>query len=32
VPIVRLAGGDTIGEPMVGKDPVAGFTWEIKKK
>ena len=32
VPIVRLEGKDTIGEPMVGKDPVEGFTWEIKKK
>jgi branched-chain amino acid transport system substrate-binding protein len=32
VPILTLSGKDTIGEPMVGKDPVAGFTWEIKKK
>src|SRR5262245_11706964 len=32
VPIARIAGHDSIGEPMVGKDPVAGFTWEIKKK
>jgi hypothetical protein len=32
LPIATLAGKDTIGEPMVGKDPVAGFTWEIKKK
>jgi branched-chain amino acid transport system substrate-binding protein len=32
VPIARIAGTDTIGEPMVGKDPVEGFTWEIKKK
>ena len=32
VPIATLLGKDTIGEPMVGKDPVAGFTWEIKKK
>ena len=32
IPIARLAGSDTIGEPMVGKDPVADFTWEIKKK
>jgi branched-chain amino acid transport system substrate-binding protein len=32
VPIVALPGKDTIGEPMVGKDPVAGFSWEIKKK
>jgi hypothetical protein len=27
-----VAGKDTIGEPMVGKDPVEGFTWDIKKK
>jgi branched-chain amino acid transport system substrate-binding protein len=32
VPIARIAGQDTIGAPMVGKDPVEGFTWEIKKK
>jgi branched-chain amino acid transport system substrate-binding protein len=32
LPIATLAGAATIGEPMVGKDPVAGFTWEIKKK
>ena len=32
VPIITLSGKDTIGEPMVGKDPVAGFSWEIKKK
>ncbi|HZF04586.1 MAG TPA: ABC transporter substrate-binding protein [Patescibacteria group bacterium] len=32
LPIARLEGKDTIGEPMVGKDPVEGFTWEIKKK
>jgi len=32
LPIARLAGKDTIGAPMVGKDPVEGFTWEIKKK
>jgi branched-chain amino acid transport system substrate-binding protein len=32
IPIARIAGSDTIGEPMVGKDPLAGFTWEIKKK
>jgi branched-chain amino acid transport system substrate-binding protein len=32
LPIARIAGNDTIGEPMVGKDPVEGFTWEIKKK
>jgi branched-chain amino acid transport system substrate-binding protein len=32
VPIVTLSGKDTIGEPMVGKDPIAGFSWEIKKK
>jgi len=32
LPIARIAGSDTIGAPMVGKDPVEGFTWEIKKK
>ena len=32
LPIARLEGKDTIGEPMVGKDPVEGFTWELKKK
>ena len=32
LPIAVVAGKDTIGEPMVGKDPVEGFTWEIKKK
>jgi branched-chain amino acid transport system substrate-binding protein len=32
IPIATLPGRDTIGEPMVGKDPIAGFTWEIKKK
>ena len=32
MPIARIAGQDSIGEPMVGKDPVEGFTWEIKKK
>jgi branched-chain amino acid transport system substrate-binding protein len=32
IPIARLAGSDTIGAPMVGKDPVEGFTWEVKKK
>jgi branched-chain amino acid transport system substrate-binding protein len=32
VPIVTLSGKDTIGESMVGKDPIAGFSWEIKKK
>jgi branched-chain amino acid transport system substrate-binding protein len=32
VPIARISGHDAIGEPMVGKDPVEGFTWEIKKK
>jgi hypothetical protein len=32
IPIARIAGADTIGAPMVGKDPVEGFTWEIKKK
>jgi ABC-type branched-subunit amino acid transport system substrate-binding protein len=32
VPIARIAGPDSIGAPMVGKDPVEGFTWELKKK
>jgi branched-chain amino acid transport system substrate-binding protein len=32
LPISVVAGKDTIGDPMVGKDPVEGFTWEIKKK
>jgi branched-chain amino acid transport system substrate-binding protein len=32
IPIARIAGADSIGEPMVGRDPVEGFTWEIKKK
>ncbi len=32
IPIARMAGSDSIGEPMVGKDPVEGFTWELKKK
>jgi len=32
LPIAVLQGKDTIGEPMVGKDPVEGFTWDIKKK
>ena len=32
LPIARIAGNDSIGEAMVGKDPVEGFTWEIKKK
>jgi branched-chain amino acid transport system substrate-binding protein len=32
MPLARIAGSDSIGEPMVGKDPVEGFSWEIKKK
>jgi len=32
LPIAVVAGSDTIGEAMVGKDPVEGFSWEIKKK
>src|SRR5206468_3120739 len=32
LPIARIAGTDSIGEPMVGKDPVEGFSWELKKK
>jgi branched-chain amino acid transport system substrate-binding protein len=31
-PIARLKAADIAGEPMVGKDPLPGFTWEIKKK
>ncbi len=32
IPLARIAGNDSIGEPMVGKDPGEGFTWEVKKK
>jgi len=32
VPIARIAGSDAIGEPLVGRNPLAGFTWDIKKK
>jgi len=32
LPIARIAGNDSIGDAMAGKDPVEGFTWEIKKK
>jgi branched-chain amino acid transport system substrate-binding protein len=32
LPIALIEGKDSIGAPMVGKDPVEGFTWEIKKK
>jgi branched-chain amino acid transport system substrate-binding protein len=32
LPIATLLGKDTIGEPMVGRDPVEGFTWDLKKK
>jgi branched-chain amino acid transport system substrate-binding protein len=32
VPIARIAGTDAIGEPLVGSNPLAGFTWDIKKK
>jgi len=32
IPIATIAGKDSIGEPMVGKDPIEGFSWEIKKK
>ncbi len=32
IPLARVAGPDSIGEPLVGKDPIPGFTWEIKKK
>ena len=31
-PIARLKAADIAGEPMVGKDPLPGFSWEIKKK
>ena len=31
-PIATLKASDIAGEPMVGKDPIPGFTWEIKKK
>jgi branched-chain amino acid transport system substrate-binding protein len=32
IPIARIAGTDAIGEPLVGRNPLAGFTWDIKKK
>ena len=32
MPIAKHQRLGPIGEPMVGKDPVEGFTWEIKKK
>ncbi len=32
VPGARIAGSDAIGEPLVGKNPLAGFTWDIKQK
>ena len=32
LPIALIEGKDSIGAPMVGKDPVEGFTWDIKKK
>jgi branched-chain amino acid transport system substrate-binding protein len=32
VPLAKIAGTDSIGDAMVGKDPVEGFTWELKKK
>src|SRR5438128_10215208 len=32
LPIARIAGSDSIGEAMVGKDPVEWLTWEIKQK
>lgn len=31
-PIARLKATDIAGEPMVGKDPIPGFTWDLKKK
>jgi hypothetical protein len=27
-----VAGKDSIGEPMVGQDPIKDFSWDIKKK
>ncbi|MBI2491445.1 MAG: ABC transporter substrate-binding protein, partial [Candidatus Rokubacteria bacterium] len=32
LPIARIEGASAIGQAMVGKDPLEGFTWEIKKK
>jgi len=32
LPIARIDGASAIGQAMVGKDPLEGFTWEIKKK
>jgi branched-chain amino acid transport system substrate-binding protein len=32
IPIARISGADAIGEPLVGRNPLAGFTWDIKKK
>jgi branched-chain amino acid transport system substrate-binding protein len=31
IPIARIAGTDAIGEPLVGRNPLTGFTWDIKK-
>jgi hypothetical protein len=32
LPIAVVAGKDSIGESMVGQDPLKDFTWDIKKK
>jgi branched-chain amino acid transport system substrate-binding protein len=32
VPIARISGADAIGESLVGGNPLAGFTWDLKKK
>ena len=32
LPIAKIEGASAIGQAMVGKDPLEGFTWEIKKK
>src|SRR3989442_12045723 len=32
LPIAVVAGKDSIGESMVGQDPIKDFTWDIKKK
>jgi branched-chain amino acid transport system substrate-binding protein len=32
LPIAVVAGKDSIGEAMVGQDPIKDFSWDIKKK
>jgi branched-chain amino acid transport system substrate-binding protein len=32
LPIAVVAGKDSIGESMVGQDPIKDFSWDIKKK